>query len=189
MKAVATAIPEVLIFEPRVFGDARGFFFESFNQRVFDDAVGAVNGAPYNFVQDNHSRSAKGVLRGLHYQVQQAQGKLVRVARGAVFDVAVDIRQSSPTLGQWVGVELSEDNQRQLWVPPGFAHGFLVLSDSADFLYKTTDFYAPAHERCIAWNDGRLGVAWPLDRLDGKPVLVSDKDQKGKLLAEAELFP
>ena len=189
MKAVATPIPEVLIFEPRVFGDARGFFFESFNQRVFDEAVGQVGGGPYTFVQDNHSRSAKGVLRGLHYQLQQAQGKLVRVARGAVYDVAVDIRKTSPTFGLWVGVELSEENQRQLWVPPGFAHGFMVLSDSADFLYKTTDFYAPAHERCIAWNDPQLGVTWPLDLLGGTPVLVSEKDQKGARLANAELFP
>jgi dTDP-4-dehydrorhamnose 3,5-epimerase len=187
MKAVVTRIPEVLIFEPRVFGDARGFFFESFNQRVFNDAVGSQ--VAYNFVQDNHSRSAKGVLRGLHYQLQQPQGKLVRVARGAVFDVAVDIRQASPTFGQWVGVELSEENQRQLWVPPGFAHGFLVLSDSADFLYKTTDFYAPAHERCIAWNDPQLDIAWPLGPLGGTPVLVSEKDQKGARLADAELFP
>ena len=187
MKAIPTRIPEVLIFEPKVFGDARGFFFESFNQRVFDEATGAPG--KYQFVQDNHSRSAKGVLRGLHYQLQQAQGKLVRVARGAVYDVAVDIRQSSPTCGQWVGVELSEDNQRQLWVPPGFAHGFLVLSDSADFLYKTTDFYAPAHERCIAWNDAQLGIDWPLATLGDARVLVSDKDQKGKPLAEADLFP
>ncbi len=186
MKAVATAIPEVLIFEPKVFGDARGFFFESFNQRVFNEAVG---GQPYSFVQDNHSRSVKGVLRGLHYQLQQAQGKLVRVARGAVFDVAVDIRRSSPTFGQSVGVELSEDNQRQLWVPPGFAHGFLVLSDSADFLYKTTDFYAPAHERCIAWNDGQVNIAWPLERLGGLAPQLSDKDKKGLALAQADLFP
>ena len=170
-----------------MFGDARGFFFESFNQRVFNEAVGSQ--AVYNFVQDNHSRSAKGVLRGLHYQLQQPQGKLVRVARGAVFDVAVDIRRASHTFGQWVGAELSEENQRQLWVPPGFAHGFLVLSDSADFLYKTTDFYAPAHERCIAWNDPKLGIAWPLELLGGTPVLVSEKDQKGARLADAELFP
>ena len=145
--------------EPRVFGDARGFFFESFNQRAFNQATGLT----LNFVQDNHSRSAQGVLRGLHYQIQQPQGKLVRVARGRVFDVAVDIRRSAPTFGRWVGVELSEENQRQLWVPPGFAHGFLVLSESADFLYKTTDYYAPEHERCIAWNDPQLAISWPKD--------------------------
>ena len=158
MKLTATAIADVLIIEPRVFGDARGFFYESFNQQAFDDATGAR----YQFVQDNHSRSSKGVLRGLHYQVEQPQGKLVRVARGRVFDVAVDIRKSSPTFGKWVGVELSEDNHRQLWVPPGLAHGFVVLSETADFLYKTTDYYAPAHERCIAWNDPAVGIEWPL---------------------------
>jgi dTDP-4-dehydrorhamnose 3,5-epimerase len=157
MKVTPTAIPDVLIIEPKVFGDARGFFFESFNQKAFADATGL----DVSFVQDNHSRSAKGVLRGLHYQAQQPQGKLVRVVRGAVFDVAVDIRQGSPTLGKWVGVDLSEENHKQLWVPPGFAHGFLVLSDSADFLYKTTDYYAPEHERCIAWNDPDVGIGWP----------------------------
>lgn len=181
MKITPTAIPEVLVLEPKVFGDARGFFFESFNQRAFDEATGTR----HSFVQDNHSRSAKGVLRGLHYQVQQPQGKLVRVARGAVFDVAVDIRRASPTFGRWVGVELTEDNQRQLWVPPGFAHGFLVLSDSADFLYKTTDYYAPAHERCIAWNDPALAIAWPLD---GAAPQVSGKDAQGLALAAAEVF-
>ena len=181
MKATPTAIPEVLIIEPKVFGDARGFFYESFNGKAFDEAVGRH----VEFVQDNHSRSAKGVLRGLHYQIQQPQGKLVRVVRGAVFDVAVDIRKSSPTFGQWVGVELSEDNHRQLWVPAGFAHGFLVLSDSADFLYKTTDYYAPAHERCIAWNDPAIGIAWPLD---GARPQLSAKDQAGVALAQAELF-
>lgn len=180
MQAIQTAIADVLIFEPKVFGDARGFFFESFNQQVFDQAVGRHVG----FVQDNHSRSRKGVLRGLHYQIQQPQGKLVRVARGAVWDVAVDIRKSSPTFGQWVGAELSEDNQHQLWVPPGFAHGFVVLSDSADFLYKTTDYYAPQHERCIAWNDPTLAIAWPA--LD-VPVQLSAKDQTGRALAEADL--
>ncbi|RZI72589.1 MAG: dTDP-4-dehydrorhamnose 3,5-epimerase [Pseudomonas sp.] len=154
MKVTATRIPDVLVFEPKVFGDARGFFMESFNSRVFDDAVGRH----VEFVQDNHSRSARGVLRGLHYQIQQAQGKLVRVTSGAVFDVAVDIRRTSATFGQWVGVELSADNHRQLWVPPGFAHGFLVLSESADFLYKTTDYYAPAHERSILWSDPVRGV-------------------------------
>ncbi len=179
MKATRLSIPDVVLIEPKVFGDARGFFFESFNQRAFNQATGT----DHQFVQDNHSRSARGVLRGLHYQVQQPQGKLVRVARGRVWDVAVDIRKGSPSFGQWVGAELSEDNQHQLWVPPGFAHGFVVLSESADFLYKTTDYYAPQHERCIAWNDPRLAIAWPLD---GEPVL-SAKDQLGKALAEAEL--
>ena len=180
MKAIQTAIPEVLLIEPKVFGDARGFFFESFNQQAFD----AASGLQLRFVQDNHSRSARGVLRGLHYQLQQPQGKLVRVVRGAVFDVAVDIRRSSPNFGRWVGFELSEDNQRQLWVPPGFAHGFVVLSDSADFLYKTTDYYAPAHERCIAWNDPQIGIDWPLD---GAPLL-SAKDAQGVSLAEAQAY-
>ncbi|BCN37372.1 dTDP-4-dehydrorhamnose 3,5-epimerase [Alicycliphilus denitrificans] len=180
MKATPLAIPDVVLIEPKVFGDARGFFFESFNQKAFDEATGTS----FQFVQDNHSRSGRGVLRGLHYQVQQPQGKLVRVVRGAVWDVAVDIRRNSPTFGRWVGAELSEDNQRQLWVPPGFAHGFVVLSESADFLYKTTDYYAPQHERCIAWNDAQLAIAWPYA---GEPVL-SAKDQAGKPLAEAELF-
>lgn len=184
MKVLPTRLPEVLIFEPKVFGDARGFFFESFNQRVFDEAVGA----PHAFVQDNHSRSARGVLRGLHYQVQQAQGKLVRVARGAVFDVAVDIRRTSATFGQWVGVELSEQNQRQLWVPPGFAHGFLALSESADFLYKTTDYYAPTFERCIVWNERQLAIDWPLAAAGVAQPAVSEKDQKGATLVEAEVF-
>ncbi len=179
MKATPLAIPDVVLIEPKVFGDARGFFFESFNQKAFDEATGTS----FQFVQDNHSRSGRGVLRGLHYQVQQPQGKLVRVVRGAVWDVAVDIRRNSPTFGRWVGAELSEDNQRQLWVPPGFAHGFVVLSESADFLYKTTDYYAPQHERCIAWNDAQLAIAWPYA---GEPVL-SAKDQAGKPLAEAEL--
>ena len=179
MKATRLTIPDVVLIEPKVFGDARGFFFESFNQKAFDEATGTH----FQFVQDNHSRSGRGVLRGLHYQVQQPQGKLVRVARGRVWDVAVDIRQGSSTFGQWVGAELSEDNQHQLWVPPGFAHGFVVLSDSADFLYKTTDYYAPQHERCIAWNDAQLAIAWPYA---GEPVL-SAKDQAGKPLAEAEL--
>ena len=175
MKVIATAIPEVLIIEPKVFGDARGFFYESFNQQAFNDATGT----DHQFVQDNHSRSAKGVLRGLHYQIQQPQGKLVRAVRGSVFDVAVDIRKGSPTMGQWVGVELSEDNHRQLWVPPGFAHGFVVLSESADFLYKTTDYYAPQYERCIAWNDATLAIKWPLN--DAAP-LVSAKDAAGQSL-------
>jgi len=175
VKVTATAIPDVLIIEPKVFGDARGFFYESFNHQAFDDATGAR----YQFVQDNHSRSSKGVLRGLHYQVEKPQGKLVRVTRGAVFDVAVDIRKSSPTFGQWVGVELSEDNHRQLWVPPGFAHGFLVLSEVADFLYKTTDYYAPAHERCIAWNDPILNIRWPLAQYEIPTPCLSSKDLKG----------
>ncbi len=180
MLAIPTAIPDVLIIEPKVFGDARGFFFESYNERAFVQATGLE----LNFVQDNHSRSAGGVLRGLHYQLKQAQGKLVRVVRGSVYDVAVDVRQSSPTFGRWVGVELSDSNHRQLWVPPGFAHGFLVTSESADFLYKTTDYYAPEHERCIAWNDQAIGIQWPLA---GAPVL-SAKDQQGLLLARAEVF-
>ena len=180
MKVTPTVIPDVLIIEPKVFGDDRGFFFESFNQKTFNDATG-LN---LSFVQDNHSRSVKGVLRGLHYQVQQAQGKLVRVMLGAVFDVAVDIRRSSPTFGQWVGVELTEQNHKQLWVPAGFAHGFLVLSESADFLYKTTDYYAPAHERCIAWNDPAIGIDWP----SGLTPLLSPKDQAGLPLILAELF-
>lgn len=181
MKATPTAIPEVLIIEPKVFGDARGFFYESFNGKAFDEAVGRH----VEFVQDNHSRSAKGVLRGLHYQIQQPQGKLVRVVQGSVFDVAVDIRKSSPSFGQWVGAELSDDNHRQLWVPPGFAHGFLVLSETADFLYKTTDYYAPAHERCIVWNDKTLGIDWPAS--EAEPIL-SAKDQAGVRLEEAQLF-
>jgi dTDP-4-dehydrorhamnose 3,5-epimerase len=181
MQVVPTAIPEVLIIEPKVFGDARGFFFESYNARAFAQ----VTGLDLNFVQDNHSRSARGVLRGLHYQLKQTQGKLVRVVRGSVYDVAVDVRRSSPTFGRWVGVELSESNQRQLWVPAGFAHGFLVTSESADFLYKTTDYYAPEHERCIAWNDPAIGIEWPLE--GGAPAL-SAKDQQGVPLAQAEVF-
>ena len=181
MNIIPTAIPDVLILEPQVFGDARGLFFESFNQTHFDEAVGRH----VAFVQDNHSRSRKGVLRGLHYQIQQPQGKLVRVARGAVYDVAVDLRKPSPTFGRWLGVELSEENQRQLWVPEGFAHGFLVLSESADFLYKTTRYYAPAHERCIAWNDETLAIAWP--DVGTRPSL-STKDGAGIAWAEAEVF-
>lgn len=184
MQAIPTSIPEVLILEPKVFGDARGFFMESFNQREF----ARVTGAQPRFVQDNHSRSGKGVLRGLHYQIQQPQGKLVRVVRGAVFDVAVDIRRSSPTFGQWAGVELSEHNQRQLWVPAGFAHGFVVLSDSADFLYKATDYYAPQFERGIAWNDPGIGIAWPLAQHGIAAPLLSAKDQAAALMADAELF-
>jgi dTDP-4-dehydrorhamnose 3,5-epimerase len=180
MRTQPTAIPDVLIIEPRVFGDSRGFFFESFNARAFREATGL----DAQFVQDNHSRSARGVLRGLHYQIRQPQGKLVRVVRGAVFDVAVDLRRRSPSFGRWEGVELSEDNHRQLWIPPGFAHGFVVLSESADFLYKTTDYYAPEHERCLAWNDPAVGVEWPLD---GAPQL-SAKDRDGRALADCEVF-
>ena len=181
MNVIPTVIPDVLIIEPKVFGDSRGFFFESYNQKSFNEATGLSE----TFVQDNHSRSAKGVLRGLHYQLQQPQGKLVRVACGAVFDVAVDIRKSSATFGKWVGVELSAENQKQLWVPAGFAHGFLVLSDAADFLYKTTGYYSPAHERCIAWNDPAIGVVWP--EIDAAPAL-SGKDLLGAMLAQAEVF-
>ena len=180
MKVVPTALPDVLIIEPQVFGDERGFFFESFNERKFRELTGVT----LPFVQDNHSKSAKGVLRGLHYQVQQAQGKLVRVVSGAVYDVAVDLRRSSPHFGKWVGVELSGENKRQLWVPPGFGHGFVVTTDSAEFLYKTTDYYAPEYERAILWNDPALGIDWPLE---GEPQL-SGKDKAGKLLADAEVF-
>ena len=181
MKVTPTAIPGVLIIEPKVFGDARGFFYESFNQKAFNDATGTN----YQFVQDNHSRSSKGVLRGLHYQIEQPQGKLVRVVHGAVFDVAVDIRRGSATFGQWVGVELSEENHKQLWMLPGFAHGFLVTSESAEFLYKTTDYYAPEHERCIVWNDPALSIQWPDI---GIPPSLSTKDQAGTLLNNAEVF-
>lgn len=177
---IPTAIPDVLILEPKVFGDSRGFFFESFNVKDFANATG-LN---VNFVQDNHSRSANGVLRGLHYQLQQVQGKLVRVTQGTVFDVAVDIRKNSPTFGKWVGCELSDANQRQFWVPAGFAHGFVVTSESADFLYKTTDYYAPAYERCIAWNDPNIGINWP----QGITPLLSFKDQQGVSLVDAQVF-
>lgn len=179
MKVSPTKLPGVLVLEPKVFGDNRGFFFESFNRRTFAEATGMG----LDFVQDNHSRSVEGVLRGLHYQIKQPQGKLVRVVRGAVFDVAVDLRRSSPTFGQWDGVELSEDNHRQLWIPPGFAHGFVVLSESADFLYKTTDYYAPEHERCIIWNDPDIGIDWPI-----RNPQLSGKDQAGRAFAEAEVF-
>jgi dTDP-4-dehydrorhamnose 3,5-epimerase len=183
MQVIATAIPEVKILEPRVFGDERGFFMESFNQQHFQEAIGCAPG----FVQDNHSRSGQGVLRGLHYQIQQPQGKLVRVVAGEVYDVAVDIRRSSPTFGQWVGVVLNAENKRQIWIPEGFAHGFYVLSESADFLYKTTDYYSPQHERCILWNDPQLAIAWPLRR--GQEPAVSAKDAQGVRFGEAELFP
>lgn len=181
MKASATSIADVLVLEPRVFGDTRGFFFESFNQATFKQATGL----DFTFVQDNHSRSVRGVLRGMHYQIEQPQGKLVRVVRGAVFDVAVDLRRASPSFGQWVGIELTEANHRQMWIPAGFAHGFLTLSDSADFLYKTTDYYAPQFERCIAWNDPALSIAWPLEGLTAQ---LSAKDRVGALLAAAPVF-
>jgi dTDP-4-dehydrorhamnose 3,5-epimerase len=180
MKATPLAIPDVVLIEPKVFGDDRGFFFESFNQAQFEAAIGK----PVQFVQDNHSRSAKNVLRGLHYQIQQPQGKLVRVVQGEVFDVAVDLRKSSKTFGQWVGEILSAENKRQLWIPEGFAHGFIVLSDTAEFLYKTTDYYAPAHERCILWSDTTLQIAWP----QGIQPILSTKDAQGKAFAEAEVF-
>lgn len=182
MNVIPSDIPEVLILEPRVFGDERGFFYESFNAKTFADATGLRD---LSFVQDNHSKSAKGVLRGLHYQIENAQGKLVRVTAGEVLDIAVDIRKSSPTFGHWTGVRLSADNARQLWIPPGFAHGFLVLSDYAEFLYKTTDYYTPAAERCIRWDDPDLAIDW---QLDGTPQL-SAKDQNGKTFKEADLFP
>jgi len=181
MKVVQTAIPDVLLIEPRVFGDARGFFLEGYNARGFRHATGLS----VDFVQDNQSRSRRGVLRGLHYQLQQAQGKLVSVVCGAVFDVAVDIRRSSPGFGQWMGVELSEDNHRQLWLPPGIAHGFLVLSERVDVFYKTTDYYAPEHERVILWNDPDIDIEWPL----ADEPLLSPKDQAGLPLKQAECFP
>ena len=183
LNVIRTPLDGVLVLEPKVFGDARGFFMESYNRRNF----AAATGQDVDFVQDNHSRSRRGVLRGLHYQIRQPQGKLVRVVRGAVFDVAVDIRRSSPTFGRWAGVELSEDNQRQFWIPPGFAHGFLVLSESADFLYKASDWYAPEHERSIVWDDPALGIKWPLDAVGGVPLL-SDKDRVAPPLAQAEVF-
>lgn len=181
MKVIPTAIPDVLVIEPLVFGDSRGFFLESYNHRDFQRATGL----DVQFVQDNHSFSGKGVLRGLHYQIQQTQGKLVRVVQGAVFDVAVDIRRSSPSFGQHVSVELSAGNKRMLWVPEGFAHGFVVLSDTADFVYKATDYRAPQFERSIAWNDPRIGIQWPIR---GEPIL-SEKDQQARPLADAECFP
>ena len=181
MKIIPTSIPEVLIIEPNLVSDSRGFFFESFNEKKFSQNTG-LN---VRFVQDNHSQSVKGVLRGLHYQIQQPQGKLVRVVRGAVFDVAVDIRKSSPTFGQWAGAELTEENCRQLWAPAGFAHGFLVLSDKADFLYKTTDYYAPQFERSILWNDPNIGIQWPLN----KEPQLSTKDKASSLLEQADTYP
>ena len=183
MHLVATQIPDVVILEPNVFGDDRGFFFESFNERRFAQLLGAGS-ENLRFVQDNHSKSVRQVLRGLHYQIQQPQGKLVRVIAGEVFDVAVDIRKNSATFGRWVGATLSADNKRQMWVPPGFAHGFVVTSESAEFLYKTTDYWAPEYERCIRWNDPAIGIDWPIDT----PPLLSAKDANGKLLADAEVF-
>ncbi len=180
MNVIRTKIPDALLIEPKVFGDDRGFFFESFNEKQFAAAIGKT----VYFVQDNHSKSEQGVLRGLHYQIQQPQGKLVRVVSGEVFDVAVDIRKSSPSFGKWVGAVLSAENKRQMWIPEGFAHGFVVTSDSAEFLYKTTDYWAPEYERCIAWNDPALGIKWPID---GSPIL-SGKDQNGTSLADAEVF-
>ncbi len=180
MKVIQTEIPDVLVIEPQFFGDARGFFYESYNQKILLEKAGIRE----QFVQDNHSRSAKNVLRGLHYQIKQPQGKLVRVVVGSVFDVAVDLRKSSQAFGQWVGTYLTAENKQQLWVPAGFAHGFLVISEYAEFLYKTTDYYAPEHERCIQWNDPDLAIAWPIQ---GEPLL-SGKDRSGKLLREAEVF-
>jgi dTDP-4-dehydrorhamnose 3,5-epimerase len=181
MQVTQAEIPDVLILEPRLFGDSRGFFYESFNQQVFEDKTGVEA----QFVQDNHSRSMQSVLRGLHYQIQQPQGKLVRVIQGAIFDVAVDLRRNSPTFAQWVGWELSAENRRQIWIPAGFAHGFLVLSETAEVLYKTTDYYAPQHERCIRWDDPDLAIAWPLQSL---PIL-SAKDAAGQTLRMAEIYP
>ncbi len=184
MNLIKTNLPEVLLIEPRVFGDARGFFMESWNRKTF-----ASLGLDLDFVQDNHSRSAQGVLRGLHYQLHQPQGKLVRVTSGAVYDVAVDLRRASPHFGQWTGHELSAENKHMLWIPPGFAHGFLVLSENADFLYKATEYYAPEHERCVLWNDPAIGIDWPLDLLShGEPAL-SGKDKVGSLLKDAEVYP
>ncbi len=181
MNVIQTEIPEVLLIEPKVFGDERGFFFESFNQKNFAEKTG-IN---LNFVQDNHSRSAKGVLRGLHYQIEQTQGKLLRTVVGEIFDVAVDIRQTSPTFSKWVGYLLTAENKRQLWIPPGFAHGFLVVSEVAEVLYKTTDYYAPQYERSIIWNDPDIGIKWPTEEIT--PVL-SKKDEAGKTLKTAEIF-
>lgn len=182
MKIVPTAIPDALIIEPQVFGDHRGFFMETWNRKKFREA-----GLNFDFVQDNHSSSVKGTLRGLHYQTVNTQGKLVRVTAGKVFDVAVDIRRSSPTFGKWVGEILSAENRKMFWVPPGFAHGFLVLSDIAEFQYKCTDFYNPAHEKCIVWNDPQLNIAWPLE--NGLQPILSEKDKAGRAFAEAEVFP
>ena len=182
MKVVPTQLPGVLVIEPKVFGDARGFLFESYNRRAFRDATGVDD----EFVQDNHSYSVRNALRGLHYQIQQAQGKLVRAVTGKVFDVAVDLRRSSPHFGHWTGVELSAESKRMVWIPPGFGHGFYVLSDFADVLYKSTDFYAPLHERTVLWNDPQIGVRWPLTP---EPPVIADKDKNAKPLASAEVYP
>jgi dTDP-4-dehydrorhamnose 3,5-epimerase len=179
MRIIPTSLPDVLLIEPKVFGDERGFFYESYNRKIFTEL-----GIPDEFVQDNHSRSRRGVLRGLHYQIQQTQGKLVRVIAGSVYDVAVDLRRSSPTFGQWAGMELSAENQLMAWIPPGFAHGFVVTSDTAEFLYKTTDYWAPAHERCLLWNDPDVNIIWPLD---GEPSLAA-KDAAGLPLVQCEVF-
>lgn len=184
MRVQSTPLTDLCVIEPQVFGDSRGFFFESFNARKFAE----LTGSSLAFVQDNHSRSQRGVLRGLHYQIRHAQGKLVRVVAGSVFDVAVDLRRSSATFGQWYGVELSAENQKMLWVPPGFAHGFMVTSDSADFLYKTTDYWAPEHERCILWNDAQLAIDWPLDALTGRSPTLSAKDQQGVMFKDAQTY-
>ncbi|GAC1414721.1 MAG: dTDP-4-dehydrorhamnose 3,5-epimerase [Burkholderiaceae bacterium] len=196
MDVITTKIPGVLLFKPEVFGDARGFFYESYNQRAFEAALNGVGGATLgespatssrsqlHFVQDNHSRSARNVLRGLHYQIRQPQGKLVRVIAGEVFDVAVDLRASSPMFGKWVGMILSDQNRLQAWIPPGFAHGFVVLSETAEFLYKTTDYWAPEHERCVAWDDSSIGIVWPMR----DAPLLSTKDRAGVALADAETF-
>ena len=181
MRAIPLTIPDIILFEPRVFGDDRGFFFESFNQKIFEEIVGIAT----TFVQDNHSKSTKDVLRGLHYQIHpKAQGKLIRAIQGEIFDVVVDIRKDSPTFGQWVGEELSADNKKQLWIPLGFAHGFLTLSNSAEILYKTTDFYAPEFERCIIWNDKEIGIEWPLH----EEAILSYKDQNGLPLSDSKVF-
>jgi dTDP-4-dehydrorhamnose 3,5-epimerase len=183
MKVIGTAIPDVKILEPRVFGDARGFFYESFNERAFQEGTGVKP----MFVQDNHSKSSRGVVRGLHYQTQHSQGKLVRVTSGAVFDVALDMRRSSPTFGKHIGVELSAENKRMLWVPEGFAHGFMALTDGVEFLYKTTDYWAKDYERTLLWNDPALGIAWPIDRIDNAP-LVNEKDLAGVVFKDADTF-
>ncbi|MDA8327579.1 MAG: dTDP-4-dehydrorhamnose 3,5-epimerase [Betaproteobacteria bacterium] len=179
MRIIPTSLPDVLLIEPKVFGDERGFFYESYNRKMFTEL-----GIPDEFVQDNHSRSSRGVLRGLHYQIRQTQGKLVRVIAGSVYDVAVDLRRASPTFGQWVGMELSAENQLMAWIPPGFAHGFVVTSDTAEFLYKTTDYWAPAHERCLLWNDPEVNITWPLE---GEPSLAA-KDAAGLPLTQCEVF-
>ncbi len=181
---IPTDLSGVLVLEPKVFGDERGFFFESYNERDFFDATGLET----RFVQDNHSRSKKGVLRGLHYQVQQAQGKLIRVTQGEIFDVCVNLQRNHPEFGRWTGVRLSETNKKQLWVPPGFAHGFLVLRDNTDVLYKTTDYYSPRDERCLKWNDPTIAIGWPLDQIDASALTLTEKDKAGASLVDADTF-